>query len=258
MGGRSSRPRSKVAQIPSRKMGETGKTSIGPHARWRWKEATISFRRAIPYFSKSAPAHAIDKTRTWLNVLEGCQGGRGETEIQHWLFCCIAVEILPWKQEIALRVLPLKVQTWVLYNMLHPPPPSAHYLKLKSGKTDHMRLMLMLMRGSGLESALCGFCRFIGRRAPMPHQPRPFEVDHRRTWDLRRRTEIMLVKHSHTRIKPLAVGFGQRPRPLHSRYRYTRTGTCVRWGMAIAYSRYKFVTVSLPKRFRNGRFTSKK
>jgi hypothetical protein len=26
--------------------------------------------------------------------------------------------------------------------------------------------------------------------------------------------------------------------------------------MAVAYSRYKFVTVSLPKRFRNGRFTS--
>jgi hypothetical protein len=26
--------------------------------------------------------------------------------------------------------------------------------------------------------------------------------------------------------------------------------------MAVTYSRYKFVTVSLPKRFRNGRFTS--
>jgi hypothetical protein len=25
--------------------------------------------------------------------------------------------------------------------------------------------------------------------------------------------------------------------------------------MAVTYSRYKFVTVSLPKRFRNGRFT---
>ena len=51
------------------------------------------------------------------------------------------------------------------------------------------------------------------------------------------------------------VGFGQRPRPLHNRY--TRLGTCVRWGMTVTYSRYKFVTVSLPKRFRNGRFTSK-
>jgi hypothetical protein len=27
--------------------------------------------------------------------------------------------------------------------------------------------------------------------------------------------------------------------------------------MAVTHSRYKFVTVSLPKRFRNGRFTSK-
>jgi hypothetical protein len=32
---------------------------------------------------------------------------------------------------------------------------------------------------------------------------------------------------------------------------YTRTGTCVRWGMAVI-----FVTVSLPKRVRNGRVTS--
>jgi hypothetical protein len=50
------------------------------------------------------------------------------------------------------------------------------------------------------------------------------------------------------------VGFGQRPRPLHNRY--TRTDNFVRWGMAVTYSRYKIVTVSLPKRFRNGRFTS--
>jgi hypothetical protein len=61
------------------------------------------------------------------------------------------------------------------------------------------------------------------------------------------------VKDSHTRIKPLALTSG------HGRYmhnRYTRTETCVRWGMAVTYSRYKFVTVSLPKRFRNGIFTS--
>jgi hypothetical protein len=32
------------------------------------------------------------------------------------------------------------------------------------------------------------------------------------------------------------VGFGQRPRPLHNRH--TRTGTCVRWGMAVAQNRY--------------------
>jgi hypothetical protein len=52
------------------------------------------------------------------------------------------------------------------------------------------------------------------------------------------------------------VGFGQRPRPLHNRY--TRTDTSVRWGMAVTYNRYKykFVTVSLPKRLRNGRFAS--
>jgi hypothetical protein len=75
------------------------------------------------------------------------------------------------------------------------------------------------------------------------------------TRDLRRRTEKTPAKDSHTRIKPLALAFGQRPRPLHDRC--TR---CVRWGMAVAvyctYSRYKFVTVSLPKRFRDGRFTS--
>jgi hypothetical protein len=48
--------------------------------------------------------------------------------------------------------------------------------------------------------------------------------------------------------------FGQRPRPLHNRY--TRTDTCARWVMAVAYSRYKFVAISLPKRLRNGRFAS--
>jgi hypothetical protein len=30
----------------------------------------------------------------------------------------------------------------------------------------------------------------------------------------------------------------------------------VRWGLAVKYSRYKFVTVALTKRPRNGRFTS--
>ena len=33
--------------------------------------------------------------------------------------------------------------------------------------------------------------------------------------------------------------------------------SCVRWGiMAVTYSRYKFLTAPLPKRFRNGRFAS--
>jgi hypothetical protein len=40
------------------------------------------------------------------------------------------------------------------------------------------------------------------------------------------------------------------------RDRHTRMGTCVRWGMAAAYGHYKFMTVSLLKRPRNGRFTS--
>ena len=38
--------------------------------------------------------------------------------------------------------------------------------------------------------------------------------EHRR---LRRRTEIIPVKDSHTRIKSLALANGQRPRPLHNR-----------------------------------------
>jgi hypothetical protein len=62
------------------------------------------------------------------------------------------------------------------------------------------------------------------------------------------------VRDSHIRIKPLALT-SSHGRYMH--YRYTRTDACVRWGMAVAcYSRYKFVTVSIPKRFRNGRFTS--
>jgi hypothetical protein len=68
-------------------------------------------------------------------------------------------------------------------------------------------------------------------------------------WD----AEIMPVKHSHTRHQNKAVGFGQRPRPLHNRY--TRKDTFFRWRMAVTNSRYKFVTVPLPKQFRNGRFT---
>ena len=43
---------------------------------------------------------------------------------------------------------------------------------------------------------------------------------------------------------------------LHNRY--TRTDTCTRLGMAVTYvgNRYKFVTVSIMKRLRNGRSTS--
>jgi hypothetical protein len=60
--------------------------------------------------------------------------------------------------------------------------------------------------------------------------------------------------HHERAIKNKTVGFDQRPRPLHNRY--TRTDNFARWEMAVAYGRYKFVTVSLPKRSRNGRFTS--
>jgi hypothetical protein len=86
------------------------------------------------------------------------------------------------------------------------------------------------------------------------YQSLSFKGGNRATKDLRRRTEIIPVKDSHTRIQNKTVGFDQRPRPFHNRY--TRTDTCVRWGMAVTYNRYKFVTVSFPKRFRNGRFTS--
>jgi hypothetical protein len=33
-------------------------------------------------------------------------------------------------------------------------------------------------------------------------------------------------------------------------------GHFFRWGMAVTYNRYNFLTASLPKRLRNGRFTS--
>ena len=79
-----------------------------------------------------------------------------------------------------------------------------------------------------------------------------FEFGPSTTQDLRRRTEIMPVKRFPHQNK--TVGFGHRPRPLHNRF--TRTDTCVRWGMHVAHSRRKSLTVSLPKRFRNGRFTS--
>jgi hypothetical protein len=63
----------------------------------------------------------------------------------------------------------------------------------------------------------------------------------------------MPIKDPHTHQKK-TIGFGQRPRPLHDRH--TRTDNFVRWGIAVAHSRCKFVTVSLRKRPRDGRFTS--
>jgi hypothetical protein len=64
---------------------------------------------------------------------------------------------------------------------------------------------------------------------------------------------IIPVEDSHTKIY-FGVGFDQRPRPLHNRY--TRTDNFIHWEIAVTYSHYKSVTVSLPKRFRNGRFNS--
>ena len=75
--------------------------------------------------------------------------------------------------------------------------------------------------------------------------------------DLRRRTETTPGKHSDARIKPLPLTNG------HGRYitaapeRALVLVSCIRWGMAVTCGRYKFATGSLPKRFRNGRFTSK-
>ena len=63
---------------------------------------------------------------------------------------------------------------------------------------------------------------------------------------------MLLLKDPHTRIKLDAYGFNQRPQPLlHNRY--TRTGAFVPWRMVFAYSRHKFLTVSLQTRSRNGR-----
>jgi hypothetical protein len=53
---------------------------------------------------------------------------------------------------------------------------------------------------------------------------------------------------------PTTVGFGQRQRPLHNRYTRTDTFSVGEWPLHIAV--VNFLIVSLPGRFRNGRFTS--
>jgi hypothetical protein len=40
----------------------------------------------------------------------------------------------------------------------------------------------------------------------------------------------------------------------HNRHTRTANGHFFRWGMAVAYSRYKFLAASLPERLRSGRF----
>ena len=86
------------------------------------------------------------------------------------------------------------------------------------------------------------------------NQPPSFKGAPGETWDLRRRTEIIPAKDSHTRIKPFALASG------HGRYMTVapeRTLVSVgEWPLHVTYSRHKFVTVSLPKRFRNGRCSS--
>ena len=95
----------------------------------------------------------------------------------------------------------------------------------------------------------------VDRRVPVPLPVPGTAGPEEANW----RTEILPVKDSHTRIKPLPLASG------HGRYihnRYTRTGTCVLCPLEngryiILYNnRYKFLSVSLPKRLRNGRFTS--
>ena len=74
------------------------------------------------------------------------------------------------------------------------------------------------------------------------------------TYSALEEAEIIPGKDSDTRIKPLALTND------HGRYMTVtpeRTLASVgEWPLHIAYSRYKFLAASLPKRFRNGRFTS--
>ena len=79
-------------------------------------------------------------------------------------------------------------------------------------------------------------------------------MDHRTPVASFGQTVMTPVKDSHTRIKGSALTNG------HGRY-ITATPeralvSCVRLGVAVTCSRYKFVTVALLKRLRNGRFNS--
>jgi hypothetical protein len=69
------------------------------------------------------------------------------------------------------------------------------------------------------------------------------------------RTEIKPFKYFRAGIKLLALTSGHSD---HGRYIAVtpRTGIIFRWVMTVTYSRYKFVTVSLLKRLRNGRLAS--
>jgi hypothetical protein len=53
-----------------------------------------------------------------------------------------------------------------------------------------------------------------------------------------------IIPNKRPNIRKKAVAFDQRPRPIHNRY--TRTGTCFRWGMTVTYNRYKFIWLGWP------------
>jgi hypothetical protein len=81
-------------------------------------------------------------------------------------------------------------------------------------KAPHGTLLIYSVkhhRTVGLETRKAGTTG-TGAVGGHANQPPSFEFDHRETWDLRRRTEIIPVKDSHTRIKPLALASG------HGRY----------------------------------------
>jgi hypothetical protein len=85
------------------------------------------------------------------------------------------------------------------------------------------------------------------------HQWRSFKVDPSSAKCPGSGTEIIPGKHSDTRIKPLPLTNG------HGRYTTVTTEqtrvSVGEWPLHITVIN-KCVTVSLPKRFRNGRFTS--
>jgi hypothetical protein len=61
-------------------------------------------------------------------------------------------------------------------------------------------------------------------------------------WDNTTGSYTVKIPTPESRIKPLALASGHGRYILHCRY--TRTGGCVRCGMAVTYNHYKFVTVS--------------
>jgi hypothetical protein len=89
--------------------------------------------------------------------------------------------------------------------------------------------------------------RIIDRRA--------LSVTHIQDWSLYIYTPMHLLttgKRSETRTKPLPLANGHGRYMLHNRY--TRTGTCVRWVMAVTYN--TLIIIFLPFRFLDGNVTA--